>query len=80
MYFLLQKNRLDFMDVFFSSVASLMSVLLRRCVVNTLDDLLAQFELKMPCAANPLNESSERMDQSSIGIHIIKIFLVNFFS
>ena len=66
--------------MFFSSVASLMSVLLRRCVVNTLYDLLAFFELKIPGVLISHDEHSEENGKNNTSIHRIKIFLVKFYS
>ena len=41
---MLQEERMDRMDHFFASVASLMSNLLRSCVENSIDDLLDLLE------------------------------------
>lgn len=43
-FFLLQPLRLDKMDQFFASVASLMSILVRSCIETSLQDLLSFVE------------------------------------
>lgn len=76
-HFISQDNRLDYMDRFFSSIASLMSNLLRTCVQDSLSDLLTLIE----CYMDGNDYSGQYNIMTGLGlptkIHMLKIYLVN---